>query len=466
MKRWVPTLLALAVLAALAVWVVRFETKPKEEKKDRPWTVKTEDIVRFDLEDLAKGTRLNCEKQKDGGWWITAPGRLEADGELVDQVLKHLASPEVERKLSAPADLRPFGLLTPSFRASFTDKAGKARVLLVGTKNPGDSAYYVLPQGTSTPYTVAVWSVDGFRKTGNDLRQKALIALDPAKVTRIVLRRAKVTPGTLEFARAGDGWQITKPVSAAADRYAIDGLLNDLKALKGGDVLEEPQAYSRYKLDQPGFTVVVYTGSGTGDTVYLSKPIPNKDEAYASSTRLPFTFRLPGAWVLQNLGKGLDDYRERLLLQADKEGLAAAEFAFGGLTVKAIRGRKGKWTITEPAKSSADTELQDALFEAVYVRIESFVEDAPKSLKAYGLEPARATVTIRGTRDGKPFTAEYKLGNRSGDTVYLQFGASPPVYGVRKDLLDKVERFVDKVRGTPPPAAATTKPTAPSPKKK
>ena len=454
MKRWAQTLIALAVLAALAAWVVRYETKPKVEKKDRPWTVEAADIVRVELSDLAKGTGLTLEKAKDGGWWITAPARLEADGELVDQVLKHLAAPEVERKLEAPSDLRPFGLLTPSFRASFTDKKGTARVLLVGQKNPGDSAYYVLPADTATPYTVATWSVDSFRKTANDLRQKTLVALDPAKVTRVVLKRARMTPGTLEFVRAGDGWQMVKPLAAAADRYAVDGLLNDLKALKGGDVVEEPQAYSRYKLDQPGFTVVVYTGSGSGDTIVLSKPVPNKDEAFASSTRLPFTFRLAGAWVLQNLGKGLDDFRERLLLQMDKEGATSAEFAFAGLTVKAVRGRQGAWTITEPAKASAAAELQDALFEAVYVRAESFVDDAPKSPAAYGLAPPRAAVTVRGIRDGKPFTAAYKLGNRSGETAYLQFGASPAVYGVRKDLPDKIERLVDKVRGAPEPAVA------------
>jgi hypothetical protein len=81
-KRWAPTFLALVVLAGLAAWVIRFETKPKEEKKDRPWTVEAGDIVRFELADLAKGTSLACEKAKDGGWWITAPTRLEADGDL------------------------------------------------------------------------------------------------------------------------------------------------------------------------------------------------------------------------------------------------------------------------------------------------------------------------------------------------------------------------------------------------
>lgn len=465
MKRWLPTLVALVVLTALAVWVARFETKPKEEKKDRPWNVKAEEVVKFSLEDTAKGTKLACEKEKSGGWWITAPARLEADGEIADQVARHLAQPETERRLEAPPDLRPFGLLSPSFRASFTDKRGTTRVLLVGQKNPGDTAYYVLPEGTATPYTVAVWSVDSFRKTVADLRQKNLVSLDPAMVTRLVVRRARMTPGTLEFARTGDTWRLTKPIDAAADRYAVEGVLNDVKSLKGSEALEEAQAFSRYKLDQPGFTVVVYTGSGSGDTVYLSKPNPGKDEAYASSSRLPFTFRLPGAWVLQNLGKGLDDYRERVLLQADKDSLSSAEFSFAGVTVKATKGRRGKWTIDQPAKAAgADAELEDALFEAVYVRIERFVDDSPKSLKPYGLDPARVTVALRGKKDGKPFEAIYSLGSRAGESVYLRFGPGRAVYEARKDLLDKIERLCDKVRGAPsasPAAAAAPAPAAP-----
>ena len=44
----------------------------------------------------------------------------------------------------------------------------------------------------------------------------------------------------------------------------------------------------------------------------------------------------------------------------DKESLEAAEFTFAGTTVKVARGRKGKWTVTEPAKSRAsDEELED-----------------------------------------------------------------------------------------------------------
>jgi hypothetical protein len=465
MKRWVQTVLALTIVAALGAYVAVYETKPKEEKKDRPWQVKAEDVVSFELQDLATNRSLSCGKEKDGSWWITAPQKLEADGEAVDQVARHLAAPEVERKLEAPPDLTPFGLTTPKFRASFKDKKGKAHVLLVGAKNPTDSAYFVLPEGTATPFTVATWSADSFRKTVNDLRQKTLLAIDPAKVTRIVIRRARIVPATIEIVRAGEAWKLAKPVDVAADRYAVEALLNDLKALKGSDVVEEAQAYSRYKLDQPGFEVVVYSGSGTGASVVFSKPNPQKDEAYASSSRLPFTFRLAGTWALQNIAKGVDDFRERLLLQMDKETVTAAEITLYGLTARAVKGKRDKWTITPPA--DAGGEFQDALFEAVYVRAESFVDDAPESPAIYGLAPPRATVTLHGVKDGKPLTVSYRLGNRSAETAYLQFGSAPSVYGVRKDLLDRIERFADKVRsaGAPAPAATPAK-SAPATKKK
>src|SRR6185503_9072834 len=145
---------------------------------------------------------------------------------------------------------------------------------LRGLKNPTDSGYFFMEEGGKALYTIATWSADNFRKTMTDLRSRQLVAIDPAKITRLVIRRRKVP--TIEAVRAGDGWQLTQPLAAAADKYAIEAILNDLKALKGQDVIDEPAAYSRYKLDQPTVEAVLYTGTGSGQTLTLARPDPAK----------------------------------------------------------------------------------------------------------------------------------------------------------------------------------------------
>lgn len=450
MTRALRTLASLAVLAGLGWYVWKYESGPKSDAKSGPamWKAEPADVVKFELSDLGTGLGVTCEKQPDGGWWITKPVRLEADGEQVEQTVKHLATPEIERKLDAQADLAPFGLSPANFRAAFTTKDGTTRAALLGRKNPMETAYFALPEGTSTPWTVASWSAEYWKKTVNDLRQKTLVNVDPANVTRVVIDRPREHGARqrIELSREGDGWRMTKPAAVPADRYVVDGLLNDLKALKADAVIEEAQAFSRYRLDQPHARIILSTKTGTGQTVTLARPKPGGD-VYGTSTRLPFTLKLAAGGILDAVLKGPDDFRERLLLQADKEDLTGLDLDVGGFRIRAT-GSKDAWKIVEPAgkEQAGGGELNDALFEFIYVRAESFGDDAPKSLKPFGLAPPRASLTLTGAKDGKPFTWRYLLGARAGGKVWCRFGDQAGVVQVRPELLDRAERLADKVR--------------------
>jgi hypothetical protein len=454
MKKRVPTLVAVAVLAGLGSWVAFNETKPKEDPdKVHCWRVTPENIVSFELRDVERSLAVSCARDH-GAWRITAPVALDADTEMADLVAKHLADPELERKLDLQQDLTPYGLKPARWRCAFKMKDGKGHVLLLGIRNPTDTGSFAMEEGGAAIYTVVTWSADNLRKSLADLRSKQLLALDPARVTRLVIRRRKVP--TIELTRQGEAWRMTQPLAAPADKYAIDALLADLKSLKGLDVLDEPGAYSRYKLDQPAVEAVVYTGTGSGQTITLARPNPLKDEAYGSSSRLPFVFRLANATAIGSLAKAPEDFRERLLLSANKEDLSNVEITAGSLSISCQRGKNGAWTIVKPAGVVADQALNDMLFEIIYVRVEKFAGDRPGSLVPYGLQPAHADIRLTGTKDKVPFTAHYRIGARSGDHAFLAFADQPSVYEVRRDLLDKVERFADAVRSAGKPVAPAT----------
>src|SRR5262245_2536937 len=99
MKSWQKTLLAFLVLGGLAAWIGFNELKPVEEKKDRIWKAKAADVTAFEVKDLVSGVGLACTKAKDGSWALTAPQALEADTEACELAARHLAEPEIERKL-------------------------------------------------------------------------------------------------------------------------------------------------------------------------------------------------------------------------------------------------------------------------------------------------------------------------------------------------------------------------------
>jgi len=458
MKRWLPTIAGLLLLAGLGFWVVKYETGSKAgENKTCIYKVEQSDIVRFRLENAEKGVTIECGKQKDGTWWITAPERLETETDAVESVVRHLASPEVERDLGPQTELTPFQLDKPSCKAVFFTKDGGSRTLLIGSKNPADTAYFVKESDGKNVYTVAAWSADNMRKAVSDLRSKSLLAFDPAAVTRLVLKRPK--GGKVEMARDGTdgGWRMTAPAEVPADRYAVDGILNDLKNLKGTEVIEEPLAWSRYKLDQPTVVVTVFTRTGTPQEVTLSRPDLKKEEAFASSSRLPFVFKLGSAYVLNGLLKGVDEYRERLLLSLNREDVSEMTLTQGALKVVCGKDSGGKWAVKEPpARTAMADEINELLFEVVYVRAEKFVDDAPKVPAKYGLDPPRVSVLLKGTKDGKPTTSRYYLGNRIGENAFYKSDDRPAVCEVRKAILEKVERFVDQVRAGPAAKTAGT----------
>jgi hypothetical protein len=463
MKRFIPTLIALLLLGGLGTWVYLRETKARTgETRQHIWQASADDVEKFELDDPGKQTKYLASRRADGTWWLADPG-LEVDADAADQVRRHLADPEVERKLDPPKDLSPFGLKEPRFRATVFLKGGKKRVLLLGEKNPTGSSYFAMEEGGRELYTVVSYAAEALMKDLGSLRSKVLMSFEPAKVDRVLVRRPKLD--TLEFRREGEGWRMVSPVSAAADRYAVDGLLSDVKAVRGAELVEERAAFSRNRLDQPSAVICVFTGTLSGQVLTLSRPPSPPGTACATSTRLPFVFRLGSTYVLDNALKPAAEWREKLLLQMDREALGQLKLRQGALEIDCRKGADGKWKVVKPASSGtvpAESGLDDVLFEAVYLRAERFVDDAPKSLGKLGLDKPRLGVTLVGSGKGNmPVSHEYLLGNRDGAVAMMKFRDSPAVYGVRVDLLDKLERFADRFR----PSSAAPRPAAPPARK-
>ena len=478
MKKVLPTASVLAILAGLAFYVLAFESKPKDPNgaKERLFKVKQADITRFRLENIDKGTQLTCEKQADGNWWITAPGRYEADTETVDMVLGQLAAPEVERKIGK-SDPAQFGLDRPTFKATVETKRGKPRTLVAGSRNPSETSFFAVIEGSQEVFTIPSRTVDTINKSLSDLRSRTPAPIDPAKVSRLTIYRSN--GDTLEFHRSGpEAWNMTRPSTGQADHFAVDGLLGALKSIRGTDIIDETGAAARYRLEDPLVRFEVYTETkGKGGkplSVSLSRPNPKREDSYVISSRIPFVMRISSAALIMEASKPADDYRERLLLSVNKEDLRGVELKWRGKKLACRPGLSGKWYVTEPLKKPGGEELDDMLFEIIYVRAEKFASTAATDYGQYGLKTPQAEVTVYGVKDRRKFRHTYTLGKAKNGLAFLQWDGNPPVYGVREEILTKVARFGDAILlpggGTAPakPAAKKTthKTAGPKPKKK
>lgn len=446
MKKNLSTILVLAVLAILGTYVLLFESKPRtgEEGRDTLWNLKQSGINKVELLWPGTGSALTLERESDDAWWITSPGRYEAEPEVVDGVLKVLSAPPIERRLGEIGDPAEFGFDRPTFKATAHLKGGKSRALEAGRKNPTESGWFVREVGGKEAVTVPSGMLEAAKKSLLDLRSRTPAPFDPAKVNRLVVERQE--GGTLDLRRGeGDTWKMVRPVEANADRYAAEGLLNELKGLKGTEIIDETGAHARYRLDRPLALVKIYTGKESDKplAVSLSRPNPKREDAYVSSSRIPYVMRIPSAQPVVMATRPADDFRERLLLSANREDLREVAIDWNGRSIRCRKGWGGGFSVVEPRGARADEPMNEMLFEVIYVRVEAFVSDKPAGYRQYGLDRPPASVKVTYKRDGKTVTDSYTLGAPYSGFNCLRWGDTPAVYAVRKELLEKIRVFAE-----------------------
>jgi len=94
---------------------------------------------------IAKGDTTVLARQ-DGGWRITAPLAVPADGGAVELLVRRVA--ELHRKGSVQpsadaASLQRYGLASPRARVELVLRGGKKETLALGDENPFDGSVFV-----------------------------------------------------------------------------------------------------------------------------------------------------------------------------------------------------------------------------------------------------------------------------------------------------------------------------------
>ena len=155
-------LIALGVVAGIAYWLaLNPETADTEgsptlfpNETSSLWDLEADEITVFDVEDVATGKRLTIELIDDEAspqpqWIMRAPVHSLADQVKSANVVSRAADLIVTRTLSDVEDLSQYGVESPSYVIRVTtDDVDNPLVAYVGDVNLGDSAYFVLVEGT------------------------------------------------------------------------------------------------------------------------------------------------------------------------------------------------------------------------------------------------------------------------------------------------------------------------------
>jgi hypothetical protein len=136
-------LVVLFCLLAGAVWFFELRT-PATAKTDPGqspvFDLKAEDVTRVEVTDQGKTAAV---ERTDDKWRLVQPSTDEGDSRRIDDTIGRIAKLTANRKLDDASDLAGYGLVDPSTRLEIKMKDGSSQELLIGSKTPDQSAYYV-----------------------------------------------------------------------------------------------------------------------------------------------------------------------------------------------------------------------------------------------------------------------------------------------------------------------------------
>jgi len=228
-------------------------------------------------------------------------------------------------------------------------------------------------------------------------------------------------------AQAAGDWKLVRPMTARADAFAVDGLLEALTGLQKSRTLEKVDRAAT-GLDKPRATIRLRTAAG--ETVLrLGAEVPTggeliagvdgRDSAYVvSDSILTQVQRDPGSWRDKQLFRAGREAISRITLTAP--GAPAAQ-----ISPVVLAQKDGIFRLERPFADRADRDKSDDLYADLSgLTAETFI-DAPRSPAELGLQPPRAVVDVAFAK-GEPLRIEIGGPVAAAAPVSAQPGEPPP----------------------------------------
>lgn len=195
--------------------------------------------------------------------------------------------------------------------------------------------------------------------------------------------------------KGGGPWQITQPLKVKADAFAVEAFIDKLHDAHFSRVVEEePEDLSAYGLktpslkialkvkDQPEMVLLVGDMSPIGESFYVKRSDQKKVLLTKNSLK---------DWNLK-----VFDLRDKTVLFFNTQDVTEAELYRGGTLVRFTKKDK-VWSVAgaiAAAKGDAKN-IEDLLNSVRASRVSAFVEETPKDLTAFGLNPPAIRLTIQ-----------------------------------------------------------------------
>lgn len=384
----------------------------------------------------------------DGGWRLTRPVALSADGDVVGDFLEKLGAAKVKEFVAeAPSSLEPYGLDRPLRLTVHTgkDKDRAARGLLVGKVDTTKKGVYALRAGESSVLLLPedVWT--SLPKNVAAVRNKIVLEFDRDKLTRLDIESPR---GPVTLVRENDKWRITAPQALAADQVEVGSVLSKVRGLRAQGFLSEDASGIARFLARPEVKVSLTDAAG-GNTLILA-PSPDRRGgqamAYAAvAGRGPVT--LVDGKALGEIGRSVMDLRDHTVLSGlEPKDVKRVQVTVGSQRLVLERSGASDWRAIEPAKGAARSgKVDDLLYALRGLKWKDLVAPGGEEPAKYGLDPPSLHVALfraDGTEIGSVL-----FGKQDADRLYFKTRHAPAIYAVDPKQVDGLPKSVDDLKG-------------------
>src|SRR5881397_1261532 len=328
--------------------VLRDTTRPLADFRDKA-------VLAFDQKDVTALEIITRDdtiavEQADGRWKLTRPRALPADGDTLRDFLEKLRAARVKEFVAeAPRSLEPFGLDRPVQVSIHTgrDKDRATKTLLFGRGDPAKKGVYAMRAGESAVVVIPDETWAAVPKNVAVLRDKTVVEVERDKVTRLDIESPK---GAVTLAQENGRWKITAPEALPADQVEAGAVLFKLRELRARAFLSEDASGVPRYLAKPTVRVSISEQGAPSPRTLLLAPSSERrggaPTAYAGlAGRGPVV--LVDGKVLEELGRSVDDLRDRVLLPGlEPKDIKRMRVRAGGQTVVVERSGDD-WKLVE-----------------------------------------------------------------------------------------------------------------------
>lgn len=275
------------------------------------------------------------------------------------------------------------------------------------------------------------------REEARKAAAKKIFQVKEGEINALVLKRGKEE---VRLAKENGEWFLTKPLKMRADKATVGSILSTLARLQKQRDLGKTEDLKAYGLDKPTLEVE-FTVKDKNRRLVIGNATPGEMGYYASQDQAPRELLVINSGEKESLDRQEKDLRDKALFTFAPAKVKSLRLKIKGakdVHLEKTGPKSWRWVGREkfPVRGDRVEELVRLLHLA---KAKEFVNDAPQSLKPYGLAPPRGEVAV--VVDKEP--QRLLLGEKTKQGEYARKAPAGPVVVTDKDLLARLAKTLD-----------------------